>query len=302
MDFNNYIFRSHMVGDIINPPKPLTFNQKETLVDYTNRDNGEGRPLTVKQKETLISLEFKEIESKKFSLSGTAKSKLADIVFYEKYGRINSLSSKYLDKGITQEKAARDLLSKILDIPLVADEERKANDWVTGKRDIDSKEIIFDIKSKWDFTTYAKSLVSSSNELYLRQLDCYMDLWGIRSSILCHILVDTPVNLVERELRSLDFKNNVLTMGGDVRDECIGQVVDLVNQHIYTREGLENLVHQSSILELEWFGGFIEIPESDRIHMINHDYDQNRIEQRNESIILAREYMNTIKPLNNIIK
>ena len=47
---------------------------------------------------------------------------------------------------------------------------------------------------------------------------------------------------------------------------------------------------------------FNEIPVEQRIHMIPHSFDKLRIQQRNECIKLAREYMNTIKPINNIIK
>ena len=31
MDFSKHIFRAHMVGKIVNIPKPLTANQTETL-------------------------------------------------------------------------------------------------------------------------------------------------------------------------------------------------------------------------------------------------------------------------------
>jgi hypothetical protein len=56
MNFDNHIFRSHSVGTIVNLPKPLTANQAETLTDYRNRANGEGRQLTDNQKKTWHSL------------------------------------------------------------------------------------------------------------------------------------------------------------------------------------------------------------------------------------------------------
>ena len=91
-------------------------------------------------------------------------------------------------------------------------------------------------------------------------------------------------------------------MNGDVRDEFIGDVVELVCNHIFTRKGLEEYCLQSSNVHLEWFMDFNEIPVAERLHMIPHSFDKLRIQQRNECITLAREYMNTIKPINNIIK
>ena len=302
MNFNNYIFRSSMEGQIRCPNKPLTTNQAETLKDFRERAKGIGRPLTDKQKETWHSLEAKFTESQKYTLSDGQKNILNDIVFYEKWGRIKSLEAKYLDKGNEVEKESRDVLSRMLGIPLTADEERRSNDWVTGKRDIQHNEVIIDIKSKWDFNNFNKCLTDRTNEVYLCQLDNYMDLWGCKSALLAHVLVDTPFYLVERELKRMDFVDNILDINGNVRDENVQDVVSLVEQHIYTRKGLEDFCQQSINVEIDWFSDFVEIPEAERVHMVSHNYDAIRIEQRNESIKVAREYMNTVKPLNNIIK
>lgn len=300
--FSNYIFRSHMVGNIISLPKPLTENQLSTLIDYEARVLGSGKPLTENQKEVLTELRYKQIQSKKYELTTTAKKALNDIVFYTKYGRQALLENKYLTKGLVQEKGARDILSRLLNIPLVADEERRQNEWVTGKRDIMHPEVILDIKAKWDFESFNKSLIESTNDVYLWQLDCYMDLWGVKDSLLCHVLIDTPNDLVEREIKIKDYSLNILDMGGSVREEMIYEVKKIVCNSIYTRQGLESFCNQSPNVMIEWFDDFVEIPESARVHMIQHSYDKTRIEQRNEVIKIARTYMNSVKPLNNIIE
>ena len=69
MDFSNYTFRSHMVGQIISVPKPLTGKQLETLSAYRKKD----KPLTDNQKKDLVSLEFKHNESKVYKLTDGAK-------------------------------------------------------------------------------------------------------------------------------------------------------------------------------------------------------------------------------------
>ena len=142
MNFDNYIFRSHMVGNIISVPKPLTPNQAETLADYRKRQAGEGRPLTDNQIKTWHSLEHKHNESQTYKLTDTAKRICTDLVFEARTGRRSKLETKYFDKGIEKEKDARDLVSEVLGRPFTKDDERRANQWVTGKRDIQDDNLI----------------------------------------------------------------------------------------------------------------------------------------------------------------
>lgn len=296
MKFDKYIFRSHMVGKIIDVPKPLTPNQNDTLIGLRSKEN-----LTPKQKITLTALDHKLNESKIFKLSDSTKKTLNQIVFYEKTGRVKILEAKYLDKGLAKEKEARDLMSEILDFNLIKDDERKTNDFVTGQRDIKHDEIIIDIKSSWSYESFNNLLIEKENEINLRQMDSYMDLWAIKESVIAHVLVDTPINLINDELRRLSYKEDIMTIEGDIRDSAIPEVKSLINNMIFTRKGLEEYCHQSINVMIEWFEDFIEVPKKERIHMIPHSFDKVRIEQRNECIKLARKYMNTVKPINNII-
>lgn len=302
MNFDNYIFRSHMVGNIISVPKPLTPNQAETLADYRKRQAGEGRPLTDNQLKTWHSLEHKHNESQTYKLTDTAKRICTDLVFEARTGRKSKLETKYFDKGIEKEKDARDLVSEVLGRPFTKDDERRANSWVTGKRDIQDHNVIIDIKTSWSFESFNKHLLDTPNEVYLRQLDCYMELFDIKDSLLAHVLVDTPFNLINDEIKRLDWKYNVLDINGDVRDEYIQDIVDLISLHIFTRKSIEEFCNESANIRIEWFNDFIEIPVEQRLHMVSHQFDPIRISQRNECIKLAREFMGTVKPINCIIK
>lgn len=302
--FNDYIFRSSFVGNIVSVPKPLTGKQIETLAAYRKKDK-----LTDIQRKDLISLEYKHNESKYFKLTDGAKKLINNIVFYEKHGRITTLENDYLDKGNRVEKSSRDLMTKVLGIPLVKDDERRTNEWVTGKRDVDTKGVIIDIKSKFNYDSFNACLVDNSNDIYLRQGDCYMELWNEKEFLLCHVLVDTPFDIIVKNLHKLHWQNVILDLGHNdfidgsiTSDDAIEKVVASVNNSIYTREGLEDFCREYQAIKLDWFANFQEIPESERIHMVPHSFDKVRIEQRNECIRLAREYMNTVKPINNIIK
>ncbi len=303
MDFSNYKFRSHWVGNIISVPKPLTKDQSDTLDAYRLRSSGDGKPLTENQQKTLIELEYKELKSKEYGLTEGQKKLLNELYFYEKYNRRKDLDIKFFKKGLEVEKSARDLLSKITGLYLTHNPENKKNEWVTGVTDVlPANGIIIDIKSAWSFESYSKILQDSANEVYLRQLDCYMELWQCNTSLLCHVLIDTPFQIVNDEIRRQAYKYNWTDFEGDIKKEFIRDVVDLVSNHIYSRESLENFVHESVNLNIEWFKDFVEVPESERVHMITHDFKPERIEQRNECIKIARDYLNTVKPLNNIVK
>jgi hypothetical protein len=300
MKYNKYKFRCHYQGSLVSVPKPLTDKQQETLSAYRDRAKGIGKPLTVKQEEEWHSLEAKYQDSKTYKLSDTAKNLCAEIVFNENHGRKKVVTSKYFDKGLGVEKKSRDILSNILNIRLTNDPERKENDWVIGSRDIASKNIIIDIKSTFDFNTFNKHLLDNKHEYYFRQLDSYMDLWNIKDSILAYVLVDTPEKLIDDEIRRYDWRNDILNFEGNIRDENIEDVKQIINEHLFTRKGLEDYCLQSQNVHIEWFDDFVEIPIEGRVHLVNHQYEKERIEQRNECLTLCREFMETVKPMNNI--
>jgi hypothetical protein len=299
MRFDDYLFRSHSVGHIINVPTPLTPNQLETLNAYNDRYNGNGRPLTQKQQEDRISLLHKQIESGKYSISDATKKLLSQLVFAKKYKRTTVLNANQIKKGLSEEKEARDILTRVSGLFLTASEERKSNKWVTGKIDIEPDEVIIDIKSSYSWESFSNILQEKPNQIYLHQGDSYMDLWEKKHFLLCHVLTDTPINILQSEIRKADYHQDFMSIDGNVRDEKISDVKQIISNHIFSRKGIENFCNFSPFAEIEWFDDFIEIPEKDRVHMISHDYDPVRIEQRNECIKICREFMNTVTPINN---
>ncbi|MBL0323684.1 MAG: hypothetical protein IPP61_00620 [Cytophagaceae bacterium] len=101
-------------------------------------------------------------------------------------------------------------MSELLNIRLVSDQQEKQNDWVRGKRDIKSEKVIIDIKSTWDFNTFGQHLIESNEEFYFRQLDNYMELWGINEALLAYVLVDTPIHLINQEVTNKNYKMQFL--------------------------------------------------------------------------------------------
>lgn len=302
MPFKDYIFRSHMVGKIINVPKPLSKTSQKLLTDYTLRFNGTGKPLSPKQKDDLIDVQYKEIQSRVYKLTEGQKLLLSQLAFAETHSRKAILNSEKLTKGITVEKESRDILSRVTGLFLTASVERKTNKWVTGEIDVEPNDVIPDIKSAWSWESFSKILQDKPNEVYLRQGDSYMDLWNKKEFLLCHILTDTPFNLVDGIIKKESWNSDLLNIEGDVREDRINDAKDIISNHIFSRKALEGYCHQSPVIHIEWFDDFKEIPEESRVHMIPHKFDKERIEQRNKCISIAREYMGTVKPINNFNK
>ena len=312
MDFSKYIFRSSMVGRIISLPKPLTDSQISTLNDYTDRMQGIGRPLTEKQTQVWHELNYKLQKSKEYSLTDGQKSLLRELVRQAKFKYITYPNADEMEKGLIVEKESRDLMSEVLGVPLVKDDERRTNEWVTGKRDIESN-IIVDIKSAFSHSSFSKMLDDSykENETYLRQADCYMELWDCSEAIISHVLVDTPLEILEKEIRKVMYRSRLFNgITKEFTDEGMYLIQGIVHDHIVTERAFEDFLNSGFQLGgndyIEFsradFPDWNETPKEERIHMIAHTFDPIRIEQRNECIKIAREYMNTVKPVNNLIK
>lgn len=299
MNFDNYIFRSHYQGDLVSVPKGLTENQLKTLEDYRERARGVGRGLTEKQEATWHDLEDKLVKSKQYKLSTTAKKKCTQIAMAEYFGRQPKHNLKTFAKGLEVEKLSRDLISRVTGEIYVKSKERRHNDWVSGLVDIEPTDIVIDIKSSYDLETFNNHILEEYQEYFFRQGDCYMELWHKKMFLLAFVLIDTPFRLIDDEIQRMDWKTDIMTLDGNIREERIEDVVNLVKLHLYTREGLENYCKSNANVKLEWFDDFIEIPEQARVHFVEHKFDPVRIEQRNECLTLCRKLMNTIRPMNN---
>lgn len=311
MDFSNYIFRSHMVGQLISVPKPLTETQKSTLAAYSDRRDGIGRPLTENQLNDLKELEYKLVQSLRYKLTDGQKTILRDLVRQAEFGYRDYPNADEMEKGLLVEKQSRDLMSEVLKTPLVKDDERRSNEWVTGKRDIKAN-IIIDIKSAFTNSSFSKMLDEGfkENENYLRQGDCYMELWDVREGIVSHVLVDSPMEIVEKKIRQVLFRSRLFnSLTSELTQEGFEIITGIVHDHIVTEQGMDALcghgfqIYGDSYLEFRKsdFPKWNEIPKEKRIHMIPYAWNSERIKQRNECLKISRQYMNTVKPINNLI-
>jgi hypothetical protein len=157
-------------------------------------------------------------KSKGDALSQTTKTYLQELAIQEVYGIRKEFSSRYTDKGNEVEELSIALCNDVLETGfLYKNEEHFTNDWITGTPDVNTNEILLDVKSSWDATTFPFFDTELKNKDYFYQLQGYMWLTGKTEALLCYCLIDTPLQIVEDEIRREHWKASLIEESLDLR-------------------------------------------------------------------------------------
>jgi len=152
-------------------------------------------------------------------LSKTCKSYIQELAIENTYGIRKEFWSRYTDKGNECEDEAIELVNDVLNLGFIfKNEENFNNEWITGTPDVNTNEILLDIKCSWDATTFPWFEDEIPNKDYYYQLQGYMWLTGKTESLLCYCLVNTPFQIVEDEVRREHWKQGLIDESLDVRD------------------------------------------------------------------------------------
>ena len=198
-------------------------------------------------------------------LSETAKTYVHDLVLEEKYGIKKEFSSRYTDKGNEVEEAGIALVNEVLNYKFIyKNYEFFENDWVKGTPDVNTDEVLLDVKCSWDATTFPFFDTDAPNKDYFYQLQGYMWLTGKQESILAYCLINTPFQMVEDEIRRAHWKFNLIEENTELRKE-------VESKHI-----------------------FDHIPEHKRVKYWFIRRDEAVIEKIKERVELCREYYNLL--------
>jgi hypothetical protein len=198
-------------------------------------------------------------------LSKTTKTYIQELAIEHKYGIRKEFWSRYTDKGNEVEPKSIKLVENVLGLKgIFKNEERITNEWITGKPDVNTNEILLDVKSSWDATTFPFFETECPNKDYYYQLQGYMWLTGKDEALLCYCLVNTPFQIVEDEVRREHWKQGLIDESLDVRDF-------VQSKH-----------------------NFDHIPKEKRVKVFKIAKDESVIEQIKERIELAREYYNNL--------
>jgi hypothetical protein len=222
---------------------------------------------TVKIRASAIGQLMTGARAKDEIFGQTAKSLLIEIYLAHKYGRWYDISSKYLEKGTRVEEDSFDLFTLATKKMYVKNEENIQNEYVTGTPDIIKDDTVIDIKSSWDLRTFWNAKMSPLDKGYEWQLQTYMMLTGAQRAQLVYVCVDTPADIIEREKRNMAYKWGV-------------------NADNYNAET------EAKLNQVERLYKFDDIPVADRVHIIDVERDETKINQIPERVMQAREWMN----------
>ena len=153
-------------------------------------------------------------------LSLTTKSYILELAIQDKYGIYEEFWSRYTDKGNEVEPESIKLTESVLDVGFIyKNEEQFSNEWVTGKPDVNT-DVLIDVKSSWNAKTFFEKVVDDElkNKDYYYQLQGYMWLTDKQEALLCYCLVDTPLQIVEDEIRREHWKQNLISESSDLRE------------------------------------------------------------------------------------
>lgn len=154
---------------------------------------------------------------KEGDLSVTCQKELIKIYNLVKYGRKKQIVTRQMVKGIKCEQASIELFSYVENKWFKKNEIQLENDIMTGHPDIyegvsiHKANEIHDIKSSWEMDTFVPKLIEEPDPAYDYQLHSYFDLvpTAKRGSI-AYCLVDAPAELIEDELKRLQFDMNII--------------------------------------------------------------------------------------------
>ena len=198
-------------------------------------------------------------------LSKTCKSYIQELAIENTYGIRKEFWSRYTDKGNECENEAIELVNDVLNLGFIfKNEDNLNNEWITGTPDVNANEILLDVKTSWDATTFPFFETEIPNKDYYYQLQGYMWLTGKTESLLCYCLVNTPFQIVEDEVRREHWRQGLIDESLDVRDF-------VQKKHNYDH-----------------------IPKEKRVKVFKVIKDDNVINNIKERINIAREYYNKL--------
>ena len=119
------------------------------------------------------------------------------------YDRRKEFYSKACDKGNMVEEDSIAYVGHVLGLFLTKNEEYREDDYKTGTCDVDTGDLIIDVKNPETCFTFPLHDVEIPTSDYYYQLQGYMSLWNRQRSKLIYTLMDTPDKLLISEANFL---------------------------------------------------------------------------------------------------
>lgn len=236
----------------------ITDKQLKTLFDLQNKE----KALTINQEGTLSELVYKRDNPE---LTQGTKTLCKSWLKEQVYNRKKEFSNKFTQKGNITEDNSIDFIAEQLGFGmLMKNEERFNNEYFEGEPDILPKDLVIDAKNSWDQDTFPLFEDEIPEDDYYGQLQGYMNLTGKRKAILVYVLSDTPINLIEKEAYYW----------------CKNNGYEELDLEIY-KQFIRKMTYQ-------------DIPDEDKIKVFEVLYDEKYIKEKEQGVLLCREYISEL--------
>jgi hypothetical protein len=144
------------------------------------------------------------------AIGKTAINSLKEMLLFDKYGFEREISSKYLEKGIQNEKTAIKLAVDVLgwfDVDPETPQVRLINEFITGKPDINTKSKGADIKNSWSAFSFPFDDLEIPSSDYFFQAQSYCWLTNKSEWSIVYCLTDASEQLIIDEVNRAVWKN-----------------------------------------------------------------------------------------------
>jgi hypothetical protein len=135
---------------------------------------------------------------------------------------------------------------------------------LTGTPDVNTNDILLDVKSSWDATTFPFFATEIPTKDYYYQLQGYLELTGKTEALLVYCLVNTPADMIEDEVRRAHWNARLMDESQELRNEVL-------KRHT-----------------------FDHIPLGRRVKVFKVEKDEQVVNEIKDRVELCREYFNTL--------
>lgn len=142
-------------------------------------------------------------------LSETAKSYCLQLAKDELFGRLPTIQTKPMTKGIKCEDESIALYNSVFFTDHKKHSGRIVTDVFSGECDLLDEDIVKDIKTSWNLATFPLLAESAHDDGYEWQLRAYMHLYDRPRAELAFVMVDTPEDLIGYEPPELHIVSHI---------------------------------------------------------------------------------------------
>lgn len=193
------------------------------------------------------------------------------------FNRKEHIHSKYIDKGNETEEESFNLMVKVLKLHMFyKNTERREDDYKTGEPDVLFNDYIIDNKSSYSLKTFP-IFERKLNPDYFAQMQVYMDLFDLPKAKVVYTLNNTPINILEREIKWLnnDDEKQIVAMN-----------------HVFTTKYWEEIKERffPTAKKID----FTSIEDVRRVKVFDVDRDKDFINNVHIKVKGCREYINQL--------